>query len=87
MPSHRPVQVRVDPATRDRWQVEADRRGIALSEFIRSCVDGVLDGSWGGVKAAPRGSTTGATASVIVHCRNAQRHKKGVRCGYCGVVG
>jgi hypothetical protein len=87
MPAHSPIQVRVPPDMRDRWQREAEKRGVSLPEFVRSCVETVLDGErFGPTRAAPRGSTTGSRASVTIDCRNRQRHKKGVRCAYCGVI-
>jgi hypothetical protein len=87
VPAHGPVQVRVSPEVRDRWQREAEKRGVSLPEFVRACVETVLDGPSGTLVAAPRGSTTGSRASVTILCRNQQRHKKGQRCGYCGWTG
>jgi hypothetical protein len=73
------VQVRVPPEMRDRWAAKAAGLGVTLPEFVRSCVEQTLAGP----VPAPRGSTTGGTGHVTVECRWQQRHKKGVRCGYC----
>ena len=51
-----PVEVRVDPATRDRWQAEARDRGCNLSEFVRDCVEaqiGAEAGTARGTRAKP----------------------------------
>jgi hypothetical protein len=83
------VNVRVDDATRERWQVAAEKAGVPLAQYVRGCVESVIAGP-SGRAAFPAGipdrSPLLTGQPTPGGCRNRQRHKKGVRCGYCGVV-
>lgn len=67
---NRPIEVRLDDATKERWTSAAKDAGLSLSTFIRECVDERLglEGEPGkkpkrppsnpsnrGVKAGPKG--------------------------------
>lgn len=39
-----PVQVRVDAATKQRWQQAADLVGLSLAEFVRKATDNFVNG-------------------------------------------
>ena len=36
---NKPVEVRIDDATRARWEAHAEARGMTMSEFIRRSVE------------------------------------------------
>jgi hypothetical protein len=82
------VQLRIEPEMRERWTAAALQRGVSLPEFVRGAVEGFLAGpeyqvTMTGGSGASRNTRPAADVSL---CRNAQRHVKGVRCGYCHAV-
>lgn len=91
---NRPVEVRVDDETRERWAAAARERGETLSTFVRETVDAAIAAPAVTQELLEMQKNDLAAARPVVPkadrigggCPRERHHRPGTYCKTCGAV-